>query len=81
MHIQRHANPSRGAALAADLITATPELAKNDDNCNHSANIHPKNVFYAGNSMAGRREAFGTSPESQNGVNTCKNYKMRVLAC
>ena len=28
MHFKRHANPSGEAALAADLITATPTLAK-----------------------------------------------------
>ena len=31
------------AALAADLIMAC-KLLKNNEKCNHSANLHPKNV-------------------------------------
>ena len=32
-------------------------------------------TFYAGNSIAGRREAFGTGPEPQNGPETYKTVK------
>ena len=40
-----------------------------------STNMHPKNVLYAGNLILGRREAFGTGPEPQNGSKACKNFE------
>ena len=49
--------------------------AGNDENRHNSANTHPKNLFYAGNSISGRREAFGTSPEVQNGPETFQKSK------
>ena len=46
-----------------------------DENEHNSTNMHLKNQFHAGNSTSGRREAFGTSPEPQNGPKTYKKYK------
>ena len=49
-----------------------------DENRHNSANMHPKNPSYAGNSISWRHEAFGTGPEPQNGRQTHKIPKMRV---
>ena len=39
-------------------------------NGHDSTNMHLKNQFYAGNSISGRREAFGTGPDPQNDPKT-----------
>ena len=48
---------------------------RNNEDRHNSTNTHPKNAFYVGNSMPGQREAFGTSPEPQNGPKTIKTCK------
>ena len=50
-----------------------------DENRHNSTNTLPKSAFYTGNLISGRRKAFGTGPDPQNGPKTCKNQPNRSI--